>query len=97
LTVHLTSPSAFQQLKDAATTDPRLNVDVTREIDYYAKQSNRLTKLITVLGGLVAGIMAIGRGLGALNTMYSAVSERGREICHHARAGFRRAVVVSHL
>src|SRR4029077_2931167 len=58
VTVHLTSPAAFQQLKGAATTDPRLNVDVTREIDYYSKQSNRLTKLITVLGGLVAAIMA---------------------------------------
>jgi hypothetical protein len=50
----------LQQLKDALTTDPRLNVDVTREIDYYSKQSTRLTKLITILGGLVAAIMAIG-------------------------------------
>jgi len=45
-----------------------------------------------VLGGLVAGIMAIGAVFGALNTMYSAVSERGREIATMARAGFRRAV-----
>jgi len=94
VTVHLTSPSAFQQLKDAATTDPRLNVDVTREIDYYAKQSNRLTKLITVLGGLVAGIMAIGAVFGALNTMYSAVSERGREIATMRALGFGGPSVV---
>src|SRR5882762_2034279 len=94
VTVHLTSPSAFQQLKDAATTDPRLNVDVTREIEYYAKQSNRLTKLITVLGGLVAGIMAIGAVFGALNTMYSAVSERGREIATMRALGFGGPSVV---
>lgn len=88
VTVHLTSPAAFQQLKDAVTADPRLNVDVTREIDYYAKQSNRLTTLITVLGGIVAFIMAIGAVFGALNTMYSAVAERGREIATMRALGF---------
>lgn len=88
VTVHLTSPAAFQQLKDAVTADPRLNVDVTREIDYYAKQSNRLTTLITVLGGIVAFIMGIGAVVGALNTMYSAVAERGREIATMRALGF---------
>src|SRR5262249_6573567 len=38
-TIHLTSPAAFQQFKDTVTADPRMNVDVWREIDYYAKQS----------------------------------------------------------
>jgi putative ABC transport system permease protein len=94
VTVHLTSPAAFQQLKDAATADPRLNVDVTREIDYYAKQSSRLTRLITVLGGIVAAIMAIGAVFGALNTMYSAVAERGREIATMRALGFGGPSVV---
>jgi putative ABC transport system permease protein len=87
-TVHLTSPAAFQQFKDAVASDPRLNVDVTREIDYYAKQSTTMTRLITVLGGIVAGIMAIGAVFGALNTMYSAVAERGREIATMRALGF---------
>ena len=94
LTVHLTSPAAFRELKDAVTTDPRLDVDVTREIDYYAKQSNRLTTLITVLGGIVAAIMAIGAVFGALNTMYSAVAERGREIATMRAIGFGGPSVV---
>src|SRR5207253_5279520 len=80
VTVHLASPAALQQLRDALTADPRLNVDVTREIDYYAKQSTRMTQLITILGAFVALIMAICAVFGALNTMYSAVAERGREI-----------------
>ena len=87
-TVHLTSPDAFQQFKDALIADPRLNVDVWREVDYYAKQSTNMTSLITVLGGLVAAIMAIGAVFGALNTMYSAVSERGREIATMRALGF---------
>lgn len=93
-TVHLTSPSAFQTFKDAVSKDPRLNVDVSREIDYYAKQSQTFTRLITILGGLVAGIMAIGAIFGALNTMYSAVAERTREIAVMRALGFGAAAVV---
>jgi putative ABC transport system permease protein len=93
-TVHLTSPGALQQFKDYVTADPRLSVDVTREIDYYAKQSNRMTTLINILGGLVASVMAIGAIFGALNTMYSAVSERGREIATMRALGFGAVAVV---
>ena len=93
-TVHLSSPDDFQAFKDAATKDPRLNVDVSREVDYYAKQSQTMTRLITVLGGLVAAVMAIGAVFGALNTMYSAVSERGREIATMRALGFGALAVV---
>jgi putative ABC transport system permease protein len=94
VTVHLASPETFQQFKDAVTSDPRMNVDVTREIDYYAKQSTTMTRLITVLGGLVAAIMAIGAVFGALNTMYSAIAERGREIATMRAVGFSSSNVV---
>jgi putative ABC transport system permease protein len=94
VTVHLVSPNALQQLKDSLSSDPRLNVDVSREIDYYSKQSTRLTSLITILGGLIAFIMAIGAVFGALNTMYSAVAERGREIATMRALGFGGPSVV---
>jgi putative ABC transport system permease protein len=87
-TVHLASPATYQEFKDAVTADPRMNVDVYREVDYYAKQSTTMTRLITVLGGLVAAVMAIGAIFGALNTMYSAVAERGREIATMRAVGF---------
>jgi putative ABC transport system permease protein len=94
VTVHLQSPDSLKTLKDSITSDPTLNVDVTREVDYYAKQSTTMTTLITVLGGLVAAIMAIGAVFGALNTMYSAVSERGREIATMRAVGFAGGAVV---
>ncbi len=94
-TVHLTSVDAFQGFKDAVLADPRMNVQVEREIDYYSKQSTAMTRLITVLGGLVAFIMAIGAVFGALNTMYSAVSERGREIGTMLALGFGAPAVIS--
>jgi len=93
-TVHLASPASFQQFKDAVISDPRMNVDVWREIDYYAKQSTTMTRLITVLGGFVAAIMAIGAVFGALNTMYSAVAERGREIATMRALGFSTSNVI---
>src|SRR6516225_608251 len=90
----LTSPSAFQQFKDALTTDPRLNVKVLRQTDYYAEQSTAVTKLITTLGFMIAFLMAIGAVFGALNTMYSAVSTRTREIATLRALGFGSGAVV---
>lgn len=93
-TAHLTSPEAFDQFKAALTSDPRMNVDVMREVDYYAKQSTTMTTLISVLGGLVAAVMAVGAVFGALNTMYSAVAERGREIATMRALGFNSTSVI---
>src|SRR5436305_3331911 len=94
VTVHLTSADALKQFKDSVTTDPRLTVDVSREIDYYDKQSIVLTTLIVVLGSIVAMIMGIGAIFGALNTMYSAVAERAREIGTMRALGFGSLSVV---
>jgi putative ABC transport system permease protein len=94
ITVRLTSPAALTQLKDSLLSDPRMQVQVDREIDYYEKQSRGLTTLITVLGTLVAGVMGIGAIFGALNTMYSAVSERSREIATMRAIGFGAAAII---
>ena len=94
VTVRLTSPNAFQQFKDALTSDPRLNVQADREVDYYDKQSRALTTLITVLGSIIAFVMGIGAVFGALNTMYSAVVERTREIATMRAIGFGAGSVV---
>lgn len=88
VTVRLTSPKDLEALKDSLTADPTMTVQVDREIDYYARQSQLLTTLITVLGTLIAVIMGIGAVIGALNTMYSAVSERSREIATLRAIGF---------
>ncbi len=95
VTVRLTSPDALTQFKDSLTSDPRLNVQVDREIDYYEKQSRVLSRLITVLGTLVAAVMGIGAIFGALNTMYSAVAERSREVATMRAIGFGGPSVVT--
>ena len=47
-----------------------------------------VSTLIRVLGFLVAFVMAIGAVFGALNTMYSAVAARAREIATMRALGF---------
>lgn len=90
----LASPGAFTQFKDFLTSNPQLNVKVVRQSDYYAGQSQTLTQLITTLGVLIASLMAVGAVFGALNTMYSAVAARTREIATLRALGFGSGAVV---
>jgi putative ABC transport system permease protein len=90
----LSSAGAFDQFKDSLTTDPRLNLKVLRQSEYYAEQSSVMTALITTLGYLIAALMAIGAVFGALNTMYTAVSTRTREIATLRALGFGRGAVI---
>jgi len=78
--VKLTSASAFDQFKDALVANPQLTVKASRTADFYAEQSTAVTQFITTIGVFIAGMMALGALFGALNTMYSAVAARTREI-----------------
>jgi putative ABC transport system permease protein len=95
VTARLQSPEAFPKFKDALTADPRVTFTISRERDYYDKQSRSITMLIEVLGTMVAMVMGLGAVLGALNTMYSAVSERAREIATMRALGFGAGSVVT--
>jgi putative ABC transport system permease protein len=93
-TARLRSVEEFTAFENAIERDPRVKVQAIREPVYYESQSQIVTTLITVLGGLVAIVMGLGAIIGALNTMYSAVSERAREIAVLRALGFGRASVV---
>jgi putative ABC transport system permease protein len=90
----LRSRGELEPLKTSLENDPRVNVQVMSEPEYYAQQSEIVTTLITVLGGLVAAVMALGAVFGALNTMYSAIAERAREIAVLRAIGFGEGSIV---
>ena len=90
----LNSPSQFDGFKTALTSDPRLNVKVMRETDYFAEQSQALSTVVTRLGFLIAAMMGVGAVFGAVNTMYSAVAARTREIATLRALGFGGGPVV---
>ncbi|HEX6852719.1 MAG TPA: ABC transporter permease [Candidatus Polarisedimenticolaceae bacterium] len=90
----LESPDAFDRFKDALTKDPRLDVQVLRESEYYGNQGRTLQAVIRNLGFVLAALMGIGAVFGALNTMYSAVAARTREVATLRALGFGRVAVV---
>ena len=90
----LESVDSLQKLKDALTTDPRINVTVVREPDYYAQQSQVLQTVIRTIGVGIAVLMGLGAIFGAVNTMYSAVASRTREIATLRALGFSATPVV---
>jgi putative ABC transport system permease protein len=90
----LESPDGFQAFKDALTANPRMSVTAIREPDYFAAQSDVLHQIIRTIGFLIAGLMGIGAVFGAVNTMYTAVASRTREIATLRALGFGSFPVV---
>jgi len=94
VTLRLVSRDALAALQARVAGDPRLKVGVERETDYYAKASQVMTNMILGLGSLVAMVMGVGAVFAALNTMYSAVAERTREVATIRALGFGGGAVV---
>ncbi|MFN7972946.1 MAG: ABC transporter permease [Acidobacteriota bacterium] len=94
VTARLTSEGDLAKLEGAIAADKRFQLRVDRETAYYAKQSVALVQAVQVVGGMLAGVMGIGAVLGALNTMYSSIADRGREIATLRALGFGPASIV---
>lgn len=92
--LQLPNPAGLKSVKDALTADPRLNVDVESEQQYYSGQTRQFRQTIGMLAGVVTLIMALGATFAALNTMYAAVGTRAREIATLRAIGFSGAPVV---
>ncbi|GIL41838.1 ABC transporter permease [Roseiterribacter gracilis] len=84
----LDGPDGLQKFKDYATNDPRLKLDVLSETQYFSDQASQTSGLIQYLGWPLAIAMAFGALAGALNTMYSAVLSRTREIATLRAIGY---------
>jgi putative ABC transport system permease protein len=87
--------SAFQKFKDSLSADPRVKVKIVLLDEYYEEQSRMIYNLVTGLGVLIASLMGVGAVFGALNTMYTAVSVRTREIATLRALGFGAGPVVA--
>ncbi len=92
----LESPESIDTLRQALDEDPRIDVDVMTEREYYSSQSQGLVQFIKLIGYPLTILMAVGAIFGALNSMYSSVSVRGKEIATLRALGFGpTAVLVS--
>ena len=94
VTVRLESEGAFDTFKESLTTNPTLSVTVERESDYYRQESEEAGQFFNLVTTFVGGIMGLGAVFAALNTMYSAVSSRARDIATLRAIGFGASGVV---
>ena len=78
--VKLQSADALKDLETALQDDPRIDPDVMSEKEYYSSQAAPLARFIKLIGYPLTILMSIGAIFGALNSMYSSVSVRGKEI-----------------
>jgi putative ABC transport system permease protein len=98
VTFRMADPRRFQELKAAIESDPKYEVEVRTEAQYYSEQAGTLSTFIGILGTLITIIMSVGAVFGAMNTMYAAVGSRSREIATLRALGFGRlAILVSFL
>ncbi len=86
--VKLADENSLGVLDETLEQDPRIDVDVMSERDYYSGQATGLTQFIKLVGYPLTILMSIGAVFGALNSMYSSVSVRGKEIATLRALGF---------
>jgi putative ABC transport system permease protein len=91
----LSSPAEFDAYKQAIEQNRQLSLQVERESTYYEKQSEGTSAFIVGMGGAIALFFSVGAMIGAMITMYSAVSNRRREIGTLRALGFGKLSIMT--
>ncbi|HXX83597.1 MAG TPA: ABC transporter permease [Casimicrobiaceae bacterium] len=94
LIFRLADGGRFEEMKKAIETDPRLTLEAKRETQFYADQSEALSKFIRYLGTSISIIFSIGAIIGAMITMYASVANRTAEIGTLRALGFSRTAIL---
>jgi ABC-type antimicrobial peptide transport system permease subunit len=84
----------FDAVKTRLESDQRLTVEVKRETEFYAEQSQMLANFIKYLGLTLSIIFSIGAVIGAMITMYASVASRTAEIGTLRALGFRKGSIL---
>ncbi len=93
--VRLPGPGQVAALEKHLKADPRFNLSLRTERQFYADQSSMLVAIVRTMGTLIALLMGAGAVFAALNTMYAAVATRTREIATLRALGFSGSPVVA--
>tara|TARA_B110000858_G_scaffold89711_1_gene103700 strand:- start:13076 stop:14242 length:1167 start_codon:yes stop_codon:yes gene_type:complete len=92
--VRVSDVEKIPAMEEEFLDDPRLNLTLVSEEEYFSEQSEGLTTIINTFGYSVGIIMAFGAVFAALNTMYAAVGNRTVEIATLRALGFGATPVV---
>ena len=86
--------AAFESIKAAIANDNRLKLQVKTEYQYYVDQTNGLLGIV-ILVFIVTAFMVAAAILATMNTMFTAVSSRERELATMRAIGFKRRTIVA--
>jgi putative ABC transport system permease protein len=92
--VALESPEAFDAFAATLQQDKRMGLEAMPELEFYAKQSENTSLFISALGIAIAVFFSVGAMIGAMITMYGAVSQRRSEIGVLRAIGFSRTAIM---
>jgi putative ABC transport system permease protein len=94
VTAVLESPSQFDAFAATIESDKQLGLEAKRETKYYEDQSSGTAIFVSALGSVISFFFSLGAMIGAMITMYAAVSQRSREIGTLQALGFTRGSVL---
>lgn len=83
----MSSPESLPLIAEYLKNEPRLTHEVQTESAYFSEQGKSL-EYMAIFGWVISSIMALGALAGALNTMYTSVSDRSMEIATLRAIGF---------
>ncbi len=95
--VRLASKDDFESFANYLMNLPGLDVNVFRERDYLAQQTDRFRVLVMIPGLAIVSLMGIAAMLAAANTMLSAIQVRLRELGTLRAIGFGPTAVAAQI
>jgi putative ABC transport system permease protein len=95
INVRLKSPSDFDTFRRALEANPSLKLEAKRSRDSVEEQFKQFNGLLNFVSYFIGTIMAIGATFGAVNSLYSIVDARRREIATLRAIGFGGAAIIA--
>jgi len=92
--VRLKTPGDFDTFRAALEANPALHLQVKRERDSAEERFKSFRALLNFAAYFVGAIMALGATLGAVNSLYSIVDARRRELATLRAIGFGSGAIV---
>jgi len=92
--VRLKTPADFDAFRAALEANPALRLQVKRERDAAEERFKGFNAILNFAAYFVGAIMAVGATLGAVNSLYSIVDARRRELATLRAIGFGSGAIV---
>jgi len=95
ITVRLNAPSDYETFRRALEAKPSLHLEVKRQRDSVEERFKQFNGLLNFVSYFIGTIMAIGATFGAVNSLYSIVDARRRELATLRAIGFGGVAIVA--